>query len=136
MLKGSCACGCVQYEAAQICRPIVFCHCDDCKKTHSTAFSANATVRAKEFVITQGVTLLTTYKPFPNKTRYFCSLCGSHIMHKIDEDSEHIKLKLGTVLSIDDFDLNSYERYHIFSEHDTPWTDYEGCKKYMQWKND
>ena len=136
MVKGSCACGTVQYEAKQIYGPFIFCHCDDCKKTHATAFSANAAVKENEFTITQGEHVLTQYKPFPNKTRYFCSVCGSHIMHRIDEDAEHIKLKLGTVTSIDGFDMCEYEKYHIFSEYDTPWTDYEGCKKYTQWKDD
>jgi ADP-ribosyl-[dinitrogen reductase] hydrolase len=124
----------VRYEAAAVQGPIVFCHCDDCKKTHSTAFSANATVKADEFSITQGKELLTAYKPFPDKTRYFCSVCGTHIMHTMDGAPDQVKLKLGTVTAIDGFDPDEYERYHIFCEYDTPWTDYEDCPKYEQWK--
>jgi ADP-ribosyl-[dinitrogen reductase] hydrolase len=136
MVQGSCACGAVQYEAKEIYGPFIFCHCDDCKKTHSTAFSANATVKSDEFAFTQGEDKLSIYKPFPNKTRYFCSVCGSHIMHKMDEDAEHIKIKVGTVTAVDGFDLANHERYHIFCEYDTPWTDYENCKKHAQVRKD
>jgi ADP-ribosyl-[dinitrogen reductase] hydrolase len=136
MIKGSCACGGVKYQAEGFSGPFIFCHCDDCKKTHSTAFSANITVKSEDFTVTQGKDKLTEYKPFPNKTRYFCSVCGSHIMHEIAEDTEHIRIKAGTVIDGDDFNPGEYEKIHIFCDYDTPWTEYEGGTKYSQAKND
>lgn len=134
MIKGSCACGLVQYQVKKFYGPITFCHCDDCKRTSATAFSSNVKVKESDFEFTQGADALQTYKPFPDKTRYFCRRCGSHIMHRTDDAPGMITIKLGTVTSIDDFDPEEYERYHIFCKYDTPWTDFENCEKYPEWK--
>ncbi len=55
-------------------------------------------------------------------------------MHRADDATSMIMLKLGTVTSADGFDPKKYERYHVFCKYDTPWTDYENCEKYLEWK--
>lgn len=43
-MKGSCACGAVEYEIDQLDMPIAHCHCRTCRKAHAAAFAPTARV--------------------------------------------------------------------------------------------
>ena len=78
---GSCLCGGVQYEVRGPLRDVIFCHCENCRRT-SGNFSANASSRREDLVITRDRTLRwyhTDKDVTPNVRRGFCSECGASV---------------------------------------------------------
>ncbi|MGT2799917.1 GFA family protein [Streptococcus marmotae] len=120
MIKGSCLCGKVSYEATELTAPIVFCHCSFCRKASSTAFSTNALVDLASFQLLSGQEALVTYESSPGKIRYYCKHCHSQIYHTKTDVPGQLTLKLGTIDRCDQ-DLDKLERKHIHHEQRLPW---------------
>jgi hypothetical protein len=80
VLKGSCLCGAIAYEADGTLERIAHCHCRTCRKAHGSAFSSVAAVARTGFRWTQGEHLLAAFESSPGKLRRFCTRCGSHIV--------------------------------------------------------
>jgi hypothetical protein len=76
MIRGSCLCGGVQFEAAEI-PLIVLCHCSLCRKANGAAFEAAAAVPAADFKLVGGADLIQLYESSPGNHRAFCRVCGS-----------------------------------------------------------
>lgn len=99
MLKGSCLCGAVAYEADASIERIVHCHCHTCRKTHGTAFSSVAAVPRDKF-------------------RRFCSSCGSHVMAERVAQPV-VLLRLGCL----DTEVRERPQVHIWRSDAAPWYD-------------
>jgi hypothetical protein len=83
MLKGSCLCGAVTYEAeAGDTTHFYHCHCRRCRKATGTGHASNLIlVKPLNGAFTAGEELLTRYK-VPDAKRFavtFCSRCGSRV---------------------------------------------------------
>ena len=76
MVRGSCLCGGVQFEATKI-PLIVLCHCSMCRKANGAPFESGAAVRAADFRLTKGAELAQSYESSPGSHRVFCRACGS-----------------------------------------------------------
>jgi hypothetical protein len=78
---GGCRCGRLRYEIAQTPRLIYTCHCTDCQRFTSSAFSIGMVVDAQAFHLTgvepRGV--VHTADSGRNLTRWVCPECGSWI---------------------------------------------------------
>jgi hypothetical protein len=82
MKTGSCLCGAVKYEVHGPLRPVIVCHCTQCRKQtgsmmHATS-AANADLKLTE---TGG---LRWYRSSPTAQRGFCGECGSVLFWKAD----------------------------------------------------
>ncbi len=97
-MKGSCACGAVEYEIDAIDMPIGHCHCHTCRKTHAAAFVSTAGVKREHFRWLKGQETLTAYESSPGKLRYFCSRCGSHLM----AERPHLPVVIVRVATLDE----------------------------------
>ena len=131
MIKGSCLCGQVKYEISGEMSDITHCHCTSCRKAHGTAFSSVSAVPIKQFHVLSGEKLLKSYESSPNKSRYFCSNCGSQIYaHR--KPQEHYIVRLGTL----DDDPKVRPTNHIWVSLKAPWYDIEHdgkLKKFETW---
>ncbi len=76
MVRGSCLCGGIKFEAREV-PLIVLCHCSICRKANGGAFDAGAAVPEADFKLTQGAKLIQTYESSPGNHRAFCRVCGS-----------------------------------------------------------
>ncbi len=74
-MLGSCLCGQVRYETTGALRPIVACHCVQCRKT-SGHFVA-ATSVAREHLHVRGD--VSWYASSGEARRGFCGICGSSL---------------------------------------------------------
>ncbi|MGD1878048.1 MAG: GFA family protein [Kiloniellaceae bacterium] len=72
---GGCACGTVRYRAAGDLRPVVACHCSQCRKAF-TNYGAFTAVRRDGLTI-DNEDAVTWYDSSPGVRRGFCSRCGS-----------------------------------------------------------
>lgn len=81
--KGSCNCGSVTWEVQGEMRPIVACHCSQCRKQSGLYF---ATTAAEDKDLTINGDDLKWYKASPDASRGFCGTCGSSLFWKHDEE--------------------------------------------------
>lgn len=114
-LKGSCHCKSVRYEVERL-ETLGHCHCITCRKTHSAAFNTAGRVLRKNFRWTAGEELLGDYRSSPNKSRFFCSRCGCHLMAAVD-GADYVVLRAA---SLDD-DPGMKPQRRIWRSHDAPW---------------
>jgi hypothetical protein len=81
--KGSCNCGGVTWVVQGEMRPIVACHCSQCRKQSGLYFAATA---ADDKNLTIKSDALKWYKASPEARRGFCGTCGSSLFWKHDEE--------------------------------------------------
>lgn len=90
---GSCLCGGVSYEVRGHLRPIVACHCMQCRKTSGHYVAATQTEAAD--VVIKGDTL-RWYKSSDKAERGFCSVCGGNLFWRKFE-SPLVSIWAGTI---------------------------------------
>ncbi len=74
---GGCLCGSVRYEVRGPLRPVVDCHCAQCRRT-SGHFAAFTAARTQDLVLT-GSEGLRWYRSSAAARRGFCGDCGSSL---------------------------------------------------------
>ena len=116
MIRGSCLCGAVAYEAAALSGPMGHCHCRTCQKAHSAAFATTARAMRAGFRWTKGADVVTAFESTPDKNRWFCPRCGSHLMAEWPGQDQVI-LRIGSV----DEGLQSGPVAHIWVSHQAAW---------------
>ena len=77
---GSCLCGSVTYRVEGSLRPVVACHCGQCRKQSGLYYAATDASDA-DLTIKDGGTL-TWYAASEDAKRGFCSKCGSALFWK------------------------------------------------------
>ncbi len=117
MHKGSCLCKTVTFEIDTKIRRFHHCHCQTCRKTHATVFGSSALVKASDFRILSGENEVSRYKSSSEKTRFFCSNCGTHVFATCMRDPGDVILRIGTL----DGDLGIKAQGHIWVSHKPDW---------------
>jgi hypothetical protein len=84
MIRGSCLCGGVRFEARKVHGTFELCHCSRCRKVTGSAFAAGIYAIRDDFKMLQGQDLVRVYKaPIreapPAYHSCFCSRCGSRV---------------------------------------------------------
>ena len=91
---GACLCGGVRYRATGPLRPIMYCHCGQCRRTSGHFVAATAVDRgALELVADES---LVWFASSERAERGFCRLCGSSLFWR-SEDVSHISIMAGTL---------------------------------------
>lgn len=75
MTGGSCLCGQIRYTVAGPLRPVVACHCAQCRKT--SGFHVAATSAPRDRVTVEGD--VAWYQSSGTARRGFCPTCGSNL---------------------------------------------------------
>jgi ADP-ribosyl-[dinitrogen reductase] hydrolase len=118
MIRGSCLCGTVAYEAETFAGPMMHCHCPTCRKAHSAAFATTARVVRAGFRWTRGEDALGGYESTPGKTRWFCSRCGSQLVAGW-ATSDYVILRIGC---LDEGLGEARPVAHIFTADQPAWS--------------
>ncbi len=94
METGSCLCGGVKFEMHGPLRPVVGCHCTQCRKQtgHFGAFTASSDADFK-FVSDK---TLAWYRASASAKRGFCNICGSTLFWK-GEGRDYISVAAGSI---------------------------------------
>ena len=80
--RGDCLCGAVRYEITGPLRPVVACHCEQCRKT--SGHYVSATAAARKDMILHGEAALRWYSSSETARRGFCVECGSNLFFDRD----------------------------------------------------
>lgn len=91
---GGCLCGAVRYEIHGSMRPVVACHCTQCRRTSGHHVAATA-VRAEHLRLVYSAGL-RWYASNPNARRGFCGRCGSNLFWE-PRIGEHVSIMAGTL---------------------------------------
>lgn len=106
---GSCLCGAVKFEITGPIRPVIACHCLQCRKQTGTYMSATAT--KDEYFKLSEQRGLKWYRSSPEARRGFCGECGSVLFWK-GEGRDYVAIAAGSI----DGDLGVPLEGHIFCE--------------------
>jgi hypothetical protein len=119
MLKGSCLCGGVRYEAEGPVMLMARCHCVQCRKASGAEFATNGSVEASSFRVIEGDELLASYAWSPGQARFFCSRCGSPMFKRDAAKPEQVRLRLGGI----DSELDQKPSLHVFVSEKPKWSE-------------
>lgn len=75
--EGGCLCGGVRYRVSGPMRPVVNCHCGQCRRTHGH-FAAYTDTAREDLALTAEATL-RWYESTPRIRRGFCTGCGASL---------------------------------------------------------
>lgn len=128
-MKGSCLCGSIEYEIDSIDMPAAHCHCRTCQKAHAAPFATTAGVMREHFRWLKGEEKLSFFESSPGKLRYFCSVCGSHLVAE-RMNLPHVIVRAATL----DEDPGITPQMHIWTSHDQPWLGYKDIPCYPEWQ--
>ncbi|MGI9235114.1 MAG: GFA family protein [Woeseiaceae bacterium] len=91
---GSCLCGAVRYAVLGPLRPVIYCHCEQCRKT-SGHFVAASACASDDLTLTEAGGL-RWYDSSPEAQRGFCSDCGSSLFWR-PVSGGHVSIMAGTI---------------------------------------
>jgi len=106
---GSCLCGAVRYEIDGPLRSVVYCHCEQCRKT-SGHFVAATACDSNQLEITND-TGLSWFRSSTIAQRGFCSTCGSSLFWRPEHD-EYVAIMAGAI----DAPTGLVSREHIHTD--------------------
>ncbi|MGB0440652.1 MAG: GFA family protein [Paracoccaceae bacterium] len=90
-IRGSCNCGAVHYHVTGSLRPVIACHCTQCRKASGHYVSATG-ARREDVAITGQV---QWYQSSAMARRGFCPTCGSNLFW--DGPGTHVSIHAGTL---------------------------------------
>jgi len=117
MIRGSCLCGAVAYEADGAFEEVHHCHCTRCRKHHGAAFATYARVAAAGFRFVRGAEHVRSHRSSPPVARTFCGTCGSNLQFVHDDVPDAVWLAAG---SLDEAPPLRPEA-HLFFASRVPW---------------
>ncbi|MBF9028902.1 GFA family protein [Rhodobacterales bacterium HKCCE3408] len=91
MIGGSCLCGAVRYRVDGPLRPVIACHCTQCRKT--SGHHVAATSAPREAIAIEGE--VTWYRSSESARRGFCGTCGSNLFW--DGPGTYLAIMAGTL---------------------------------------
>lgn len=116
MATGSCLCGRIAYEAAEVGPGVTKCHCKICQKLSGSACADFTTAPIASFKWTQGENELSRYESSPGIFRNFCPTCGTHMPGKHEPLGIYF-VPAGTLDSAESLE----ESVHMFLRSKAPW---------------
>jgi len=95
MITGECNCGAVTFEISATVEDVLICHCSICRRATGGAGIAVAIVKSETFKWLTGKHKIKTWdKPDHDWQASFCTICGSSLPGKNDENSLYVPVSL------------------------------------------
>ncbi|MDH3748521.1 MAG: GFA family protein [Gammaproteobacteria bacterium] len=91
---GGCLCGAVRYRVNGPMRPVVYCHCSQCRKTSGHFVAASACDNSDLQIIDDDG--LHWYASSQHAERGFCSVCGGNLFWR-PTNGKYVSIMAGTI---------------------------------------
>ena len=91
---GGCLCGAVRYRTTGPLRPLIACHCGQCRRMSGNF--AVATAVSREGLVVDGADAITWFVASPGFRRGFCRTCGAHLFWDRD-GAETVSIYAGSL---------------------------------------
>ena len=95
-LTGGCLCGGVRYRIAGPRRNVIFCHCENCRRTHGHV-AAYTSVDQSDLRMLESATLAWYHDRSPDTRRGFCNACGASIFWDACDGRGKMAVAAGTL---------------------------------------
>jgi hypothetical protein len=92
--SGGCLCGAVRYEVLGTLRPVVMCHCSQCRRMTGHFMAATAARRSDFRLLSADA--LSWYASSAEARRGFCARCGSTLFWE-SVGSDYLSIAAGTL---------------------------------------
>lgn len=115
--RGSCLCGTVTFEAANVEHKAGNCHCTMCRKFHGAAFATLASLRKADLQWMTGADSVAQYKATNGTVRQFCQNCGSSLTFETPSHPELVELAISTL----DDEIDFEQDVHIYTQFGANW---------------
>ena len=92
--SGGCLCGAVRYRVSGPLRPVVACHCGQCRRTSGHHVAATQAYRADLAI--EGSQAITWYRASEAARRGFCKTCGGQLFWD-PEGAETVSIFAGSL---------------------------------------
>ncbi|MCF8195201.1 MAG: GFA family protein [Polynucleobacter sp.] len=119
MNQGSCLCGGITYQIQDEIGPIIYCHCQRCRKSSGSAFVTSTEILRSQFEVTAGHDLVQVYRVEGSLDRAFCQKCGSQLYSLRDATPKTMRVRMGTLDTVITKKVSS----HIFVGSKASWDD-------------
>jgi hypothetical protein len=94
---GGCLCGTVRYELKSQPFDCGWCHCRTCQLTSGAPAMVFASVKAGDWVATEGSDAIRTVQTSSFGHRAFCARCGTPLYMKVDHQPETVDFSVATL---------------------------------------
>ncbi|KIT14475.1 GFA family protein [Jannaschia aquimarina] len=91
VVTGRCLCGAVRFRVSGALRPVIACHCGQCRK--ATGNHVAATAAPRDGVVIEGQ--VTWYRSSAEALRGFCGTCGANLFW--DGPGSHLSIMAGAL---------------------------------------
>jgi len=115
VVRGSCYCGSVTFEADLPSRFCANCHCDNCRRAHGAAFVTWVGFHADQVTI-RGNTL-ECYITDTDAVRSFCSKCGTTLFYEGPRWENEIHIVRSNI----DGEIDRAVASHVYVDHKASW---------------
>jgi hypothetical protein len=112
--RGSCLCGGVTYRVTGALRPVVYCHCEQCRKT-SGHFVAATSCESDQLVLLADEEL-RWYRSSASAQRGFCQRCGSSLFWR-PEGKTYLCIMAGTLARPTALAASAHVYVHMASDY-------------------
>ena len=92
--SGACLCGAVTYKVEGQLRPVIYCHCEQCRRSSGHYVAATAAERNE--LIIEASDNLQWFQSSELARRGFCNLCGASLFWD-SKDQNHVSIMAGTL---------------------------------------
>ena len=93
---GGCLCGGVRYRIDGECRDIIYCHCENCRRTHGHVAAYTALDRS-DLTLLSEQTLQWYHDRSPDTWRGFCNRCGASLFWYAGDGRNRISVAAGSL---------------------------------------
>lgn len=118
-LTGGCMCGAVRYALKSDPFDCGYCHCRTCQLNSGAPAMAFASVKAGDWVATQGEGVIRTVRSSSFGARSSCGSCGTPLYVRVDHQPETVDF---SIVTLDDPAVIAPE-FHIFWSSKVEWFD-------------
>jgi len=111
---GGCLCGAVQYEVSGELRPVICCHCEQCRKISGHYIAATACkTESLNLIVEDG---LHWYQSSPKARRGHCKVCGSSLFWE-PTDGDYTSILAGTLTRPTGLKISHHIHVHMASDY-------------------
>lgn len=92
MATGGCLCGNIRYQTTGVLRPVIACHCEQCRKSSGHHVAATSVLKVEMQISGE----VTWYQSSDTARRGFCATCGGNLFWE-SHASDRISIMAGTL---------------------------------------
>jgi len=116
VIKGSCLCGKIAFQADEISNKIYNCHCSRCRKSSGSAFATQVFANLDSLNFIKGRDALVEYES-TGGIRTFCSACGSRLMNYGKPGVDYLSIAISAIDNPNGLKPSA----DCFTENKLPW---------------